>query len=197
VAVLLTVVAIIAVAFIFLYRLQDSRIGRAWVAIREDELAAASMGINTITTKLLAFSIGASTSGLAGVFYASKLSIVSPTSSGSPSRSPPSRWWCSAAWATSGVSPRARSSSTRSRARPQAARRIRAVAERSDVRPRARQRQPRFDRFRHFQYLLYGLALVTMMLLRPEGLFPSRRRRSELHETPDEAAESNEELVQA
>ena len=73
-----TVVVIIAVAFIFLYRLQDSRIGRAWVAIREDELAAASMGINTVTTKLLAFSIGASTSGLAGVFYASKLSIVSP-----------------------------------------------------------------------------------------------------------------------
>jgi branched-chain amino acid transport system permease protein len=51
--------------------------------------------------------------------------------------------------------------------------------------------------FVNFQYLLYGLALVTMMLLRPEGLFPSRRRRSELHETPDEAAESNEELVQA
>ena len=51
---------------------------RAWVAIREDELAAASMGINTVTTKLLAFAIGASTAGLAGVFYASKLAIVSP-----------------------------------------------------------------------------------------------------------------------
>ena len=73
-----TVLAIVAVAMILLYRLQDSRLGRAWMAIREDELAAASMGINTVTTKLLAFAIGASTAGLAGVFYASKLSLVSP-----------------------------------------------------------------------------------------------------------------------
>ncbi len=65
-----TVLVIITVATMLLYRLQDSRLGRAWVAIREDELAAASMGINTVSTKLLAFSIGASTSGLAGVFFA-------------------------------------------------------------------------------------------------------------------------------
>ena len=56
-----TVLAIITVVFILLYRLQDSRLGRAWAAIREDELAASSMGINTVTTKLLAFAIGAST----------------------------------------------------------------------------------------------------------------------------------------
>ena len=74
----ITVFTIIAVAVVLLYRLQDSRLGRAWMAIREDELAAASMGINTVTTKLLAFAIGASTSGLAGVFNASKLSLVSP-----------------------------------------------------------------------------------------------------------------------
>jgi branched-chain amino acid transport system permease protein len=42
--------------------------------------------------------------------------------------------------------------------------------------------------FINFQYLLYGLALVTMMLLRPEGLFPSRQRRRELHAPTDEAA---------
>ena len=53
-----TVLAIITVAFILLYRLQDSRLGRAWSAIREDELAASSMGINTVTTKLMAFAIG-------------------------------------------------------------------------------------------------------------------------------------------
>ena len=73
-----TIVVIIMITIVFLYRLQDSRLGRAWVAIREDELAAASMGINTVTTKLLAFAIGASTSGLAGVFYSSKLSSVTP-----------------------------------------------------------------------------------------------------------------------
>src|SRR5215217_5270784 len=69
---------IVTVAMILLYRLQDSRIGRAWNAIREDELAAAANGINTVTTKLLAFALGATTSGLAGVFNASKLTIVSP-----------------------------------------------------------------------------------------------------------------------
>ena len=43
--------------------------------------------------------------------------------------------------------------------------------------------------FLNYQYLLYGLALVAMMLLRPEGLFPSRRRKRELHEDMDEVAE--------
>src|SRR5215210_9520210 len=69
---------IVTIAMVFLYRLQDSRVGRAWNAIREDELAAAANGINTVTTKLLAFALGATTAGLAGVFNASKLTIVSP-----------------------------------------------------------------------------------------------------------------------
>ncbi|MFL5768993.1 MAG: branched-chain amino acid ABC transporter permease, partial [Chloroflexota bacterium] len=69
---------IVTFAMIFMYRLQDSRIGRAWNAIREDELAAAANGINTVTTKLLAFALGATTAGLAGVYNASKLTIVSP-----------------------------------------------------------------------------------------------------------------------
>ena len=73
-----TIIAIITVVVMLLYRLEDSRLGRAWVALREDELAAASMGINTTTTKLLAFSIGASTAGLAGVFYSAKLGSVTP-----------------------------------------------------------------------------------------------------------------------
>src|SRR5439155_26647968 len=69
---------IVTIAMILLYRLQDSRVGRAWNAIREDELAAAANGINTVTTKLLAFALGATTAGLAGVINASKLTIVSP-----------------------------------------------------------------------------------------------------------------------
>src|SRR5207253_1676282 len=69
---------IVSFTLIFSYQLQDSRLGRAWMAIREDELAAAANGINTVTTKLLAFALGATTSGLAGVFNASKLTIVSP-----------------------------------------------------------------------------------------------------------------------
>ena len=71
-------IALITVSMIFIYRLQDSRLGRAWMAIREDELAASANGVNTVITKLLAFALGASTAGLAGVFNTSKLTLVSP-----------------------------------------------------------------------------------------------------------------------
>ncbi|MGP1675046.1 MAG: ABC transporter permease subunit [Candidatus Limnocylindrales bacterium] len=62
------IVALLAVTFFVCVRLRDSKLGRAWMAIREDETAAAAMGINTVTTKLLAFSLGASFSGFAGAF---------------------------------------------------------------------------------------------------------------------------------
>src|SRR5581483_3636082 len=65
----LLILALIAVALWFANNLRESRLGRAWMAIREDELAAAHMGINTTTTKL---------AGLAGCAYASKLQLVSP-----------------------------------------------------------------------------------------------------------------------
>ena len=62
------VLALLALTFFVCVRLRDSKLGRAWMAIREDETAAAAMGINTVTTKLLAFSLGASFSGFAGAF---------------------------------------------------------------------------------------------------------------------------------
>jgi branched-chain amino acid transport system permease protein len=61
-------------------RLQHSRLGRAWVAIREDEIAAKAMGINTRNVKLLAFSMGASFGGIAGAMFASFQGFVSPES---------------------------------------------------------------------------------------------------------------------
>jgi branched-chain amino acid transport system permease protein len=61
-------------------RLQHSRLGRAWVAIREDEVAAKAMGINTRNVKLLAFAIGASFGGVAGAMFASFQGFVSPES---------------------------------------------------------------------------------------------------------------------
>jgi len=61
-------------------RLQDSRLGRAWVAIREDEVAAKAMGINTRNVKLLAFAMGASFGGVAGAMFASFQGFVSPES---------------------------------------------------------------------------------------------------------------------
>ncbi len=61
-------------------RLQHSRLGRAWVAIREDEIAAKAMGINTRNVKLLAFSMGASFGGIAGAMFAAFQGFVSPES---------------------------------------------------------------------------------------------------------------------
>jgi branched-chain amino acid transport system permease protein len=58
------------------FRLRDSRIGRAWIAIREDEVAAVSMGIPTVRVKLLAYAIGAALGGMAGSFLASYINVV-------------------------------------------------------------------------------------------------------------------------
>ena len=59
-------------------RMRDSRLGRAWMAIREDETAADCTGVNPVKTKLLAFALGASFSGFAGSFYAAKLQAITP-----------------------------------------------------------------------------------------------------------------------
>jgi branched-chain amino acid transport system permease protein len=72
----IVIVAIIIGVVILVNNLQRSRLGRAWMAIREDETAAAATGVNTVNIKLLAFAIGASTSGFAGAFYGAKLSVV-------------------------------------------------------------------------------------------------------------------------
>ncbi|MDT4939346.1 MAG: branched-chain amino acid transport system permease protein [Pseudonocardiales bacterium] len=69
----------LVVVVILFYRLEGSRLGRAWAAIREDEVAAQASGVNTTRAKLLAFAIGASTSGLAGVFFATQVGYFDPT----------------------------------------------------------------------------------------------------------------------
>ncbi len=68
----------IVLAMVMILRLNRSRVGRAWVAIREDEDAAESMGVPTFKMKLWAFAMGASTGGLGGWIYASKVSFISP-----------------------------------------------------------------------------------------------------------------------
>ncbi|MEP6851530.1 MAG: hypothetical protein ABJA87_02535 [bacterium] len=68
----------LVIVVILFYRLEGSRIGRAWTAIREDEVAAQATGINTVRVKLLAFAIGASTSGLTGVLFASQVGYFNP-----------------------------------------------------------------------------------------------------------------------
>ena len=61
-----------------MYRLRGSRLGRAWMAIREDETAAACMGVDPVKSKLLAFALGATFSGFAGSIYAAKLQVITP-----------------------------------------------------------------------------------------------------------------------
>jgi ABC-type branched-subunit amino acid transport system permease subunit len=179
----LLMMVIITVVMVLIYRLQESRIGRAWMAIREDELAAASNGLNTVTTKLLAFALGASTAGLAGVFNASKLTLVSPDQFLSQvSFSVLAMIVLGGLGNIWGVALGAFIIYT-----------IQVVL--------LKQMNTFFEslqvpilqdiNFVQYQFLLYGLALVIMMLFRPEGLFPSQRRKRELHtQTGDAEAEA-------
>ena len=188
---------IITIAMALLYRLQDSRVGRAWNAIREDELAAAANGINTVTTKLLAFALGATTAGLAGVFNASKLTIVSPdqfyftvsfTVLAMVILGGMGHIWGVAAGAFIVYM-------------------IQAVFLKQLNTVKEALHLPPFDiplinlhidlakiNFLDYQFLLYGVALVLMMLFRPEGLFPSQRRRRELHVADEFAQDFGEDI---
>jgi branched-chain amino acid transport system permease protein len=145
------------------------------MAIREDELAAASSGINTITTKLLAFALGATTSGFAGVFAASRLIFVSPDQFGFTVSftvlamvvlGGMGNIWGVAAGAF-----------------------IVFIIQSVFLKQLTIFFEPlnipilSSINFLDYQFLLFGIALVAMMLLRPEGLFPSTRRRQELHTT--------------
>jgi branched-chain amino acid transport system permease protein len=68
----------IVVALVAFRSLENSRVGRAWTAIREDEVAARSAGINPTKYKVMAFAIGASTGGFAGLFFATTVGFISP-----------------------------------------------------------------------------------------------------------------------
>ena len=168
---------IVTITMALLYRLQDSRVGRAWNAIREDELAAAANGINTVTTKLLAFALGATTAGLAGVFNASKLTIVSPdqflfavsfTVLTMVIIGGMGNIWGVAAGAFIVFL-----------MQTVLLKELNTFAEALGI-PILKDIQ-----FLDYQFLLFGIALVLMMLFRPEGLFPSQRRRRELHVADD------------
>jgi len=173
-----TMVGLLAIVMVLIYRLQDSRLGRSWMAIREDELAAASAGVNTVTTKLLAFALGASTAGLAGVFNASKLAIVSPDQFGfTVSFTILAMVVLGGMGNIWGVAVGAFTLYT-----------IQSVVLKQLNHFFQSQSIPILSGidFVQYQFLLYGVALVGMMLLRPEGLFPSRRRRQELHEASED-----------
>jgi branched-chain amino acid transport system permease protein len=74
------ILVVIAIIVLVNKRLENSRLGRSWIAIREDELAAQAMGIPLVRTKLLAFATGASFAGIVGVIFAAKQTYIDPTS---------------------------------------------------------------------------------------------------------------------
>jgi len=173
----ITMIAIIAITMALIYRVQESRLGRAWMAIREDELAAAANGVNTVKTKLFAFALGASLAGFAGVFSATKLTLVSPN-----------LFRFDVSFTILAMVVLGGMGNTWGVA-------VGAFIVFLIQNVLLRQLNLFFDNtnfpilsdidFIQYQYLLFGLALVAMMLLRPEGLFPSRARRRELHTEED------------
>jgi branched-chain amino acid transport system permease protein len=179
------VVTLIICAVILVTNLHRSRLGRAWMAIREDEVAAAAMGINTVTTKLLAFAIGASFSGFAGAYYGASFGVVSPDQflfivsvtvlvmvvlGGMGNISGVIVGAIAIYFVLNSVIPSLPANVT-------------ALATSLGL---GQLNQSNGDwpglagETQRLQILLYGLILVAMMLLRPQGIFPSRIREQEL-----------------
>jgi branched-chain amino acid transport system permease protein len=159
---------LIAIVLVTIYRLNDSRIGRAWIAVREDEVAAAAMGINTTVIKLLAFAAGAFFAGMAGAVNAHLLTQVSPDSY---TFSISVLILAMVVLGGIGNPPGVALGAIILTFLPEKLREF------SDIR-----------------FLVFGFALVLMMRFRPEGLLPSARRRRELRATDEMAAAESEQL---
>ena len=156
----LVLVAVVLTAFL---RMADSRVGRAWVAIREDEVAAAAMGINTTRLKLLAFGMGAFLAGAAGSVQAHVSSAVAPDSY---TFFESVLLLAAVVLGGMGTVPGALLGATVLQLLPEKLRFL------QDIR-----------------LLVFGVALVLLMRFRPEGLVPSKRRQREFHDRdePDDA----------
>jgi branched-chain amino acid transport system permease protein len=137
------------------WRLRDSRLGRAWMAVREDEDVAQAMGINLVSTKLLAFATGAAFSALSGAIFASKLGSVYPHSFNVMISI---NIICLVIVGGMGSIPGVLVGAIALVGLPELLR-----------------------EFAEYRLLVYGVALVAMMLMRPEGLWPEALRRRELH----------------
>jgi branched-chain amino acid transport system permease protein len=159
------IVAAIAVFGFIAWRLKDSRLGRSWMAVREDEDVAQAMGINLVSTKLMAFGMGALFSGMGGAIFAAKLTSAYPQSF---NLFVSINVLCLIIIGGMGSIPGVFVGGLVLMGLPELLR-----------------------QFADFRYLAYGAALVAMMLMRPEGLWPEERRKLELHEEelPEEELE--------
>ncbi|MGW6296713.1 branched-chain amino acid ABC transporter permease [Streptomyces sp. NPDC055058] len=157
----LLMLLITLVVVVVFRRSSDSRIGRAWVAIREDETAARAMGINGFRVKLIAFALGATLAGLAGTVQAHVTYTVTPEQYMFAHVVPPNSAFLLAAVVLGGMG-------TISGPLVGAALLYLIPA--------------KLQFLGDFQLLAFGLALVLLMRFRPEGLIPNRRRQLEFHD---------------
>jgi len=185
------ILALIAFTIFTNIRLRDSRLGRAWIAIREDEIAAASSGVNLVATKLFAFGTGAFFSGIAGAYHAAKLGGVSPDNFsfgdsviylamvviGGIGSIPGVIVGALAVYAINQFLLAQLDSLAADPSNPLFA-----------IHNAIAHVFPGFT-FGNVRNLIFGVILVVIMIFRPEGLIPSARRRRELHRTADEGAE--------
>ncbi len=150
-----TIFLILLIIIFFTYRLDRSRIGRAWIAIREDEDVAQMMGVNTTFYKLLAFAIGATIGGLGGSVFAAWQGSIFPDNF---NLFVSINVLCLIIIGGMGSIPGVIIGAFALIALPDILR-----------------------EFANYRLLLFGLLLVIMMIARPEGFIPSRRRQLELH----------------
>jgi branched-chain amino acid transport system permease protein len=164
-----------------IYRLANSRIGRAWMAIREDELAASAMGIDLVQTKLLAFAMGASFSGFAGSLWASMLQLIDPFQfdfsisivvlSMIILGGIGNIWGVIFGGVVLGFYDRVLTS--------EASNWLHGLANAVNI-PVVSPLLAAVD-LTQYKFGIFGLALVVLMLTRPEGIFPNRQRAVEMH----------------
>ena len=145
----LVVLWVIAIRF-----LDSSRIGRSWVAIREDEVAAAAMGVPVVRMKLAAFVIGASTAGVGGVVYAEQANFINP---GTFDILNSILILCCVVIGGMGSIPGSIVGAATIIVLPEI-----------------------FREFSEYRIFAFGVALVVVMIFRPQGLWPSKRRKAEL-----------------
>ncbi|MFH8341106.1 branched-chain amino acid ABC transporter permease [Streptomyces sp. AM6-12] len=156
---MLIITAIVVLVFT---RAADSRIGRSWIAIREDETAATAMGINGFRAKLIAFALGASLAGLAGTVMAHVNYSVNPQPYQFAGAAPPNSAFLLAAVVLGGmgtVSGPLLGASL-----------LYLIPEKLQF-------------MQNYELLTFGVALILLMRFRPEGIIADRRRRLEFHET--------------
>jgi branched-chain amino acid transport system permease protein len=185
------ILALIAFTIFVNIRLRDSRLGRAWIAIREDEIAAASSGVNLVATKLFAFGTGAFFSGIAGAYHTAKLGGVSPDSF---SFGDSVIYLAMVVIGGIGSIPGVIVGALLVYALNEflLAQLDSLAADPTNIMFGVRNAIVHFIpgfTFGNIRNLLFGVVLVAIMIYRPEGLIPSARRRREFHEVEEEGVE--------